>query len=315
VPDVTCVGGVVADIVGRPIDALPERGQLAFVERMELHSGGGAANVGMVLDRLSIRAAIIGKVGKDGFGDYLIQRFAYVGIDVSGMRRDPLNATAAAFVLTHSDGERSFLHYVGANGTLGLEDVDMEIVRRSKILHAGNMLILPSLDGSPLAELFRQAQAMGVLTSLDTAWDPTGAWMQKLAPCLPYTDYFLPSYEEAKRLAPGYDTPDDVAQCLLDAGAKVVALKMGAEGSYVRSQDGFRLRLPALPVPVVDTTGAGDAYIAGFLTGLVRKWDLEQCAHYAGAVGAACVTAIGTTAGIGGYVEIFDLLRRLGVMF
>ena len=135
----------------------------------------------------------------------------------------------------------------------------------------------------------------------------------EVAPCLPYTDYLLPSYEEAKRLAPGYDTPDDIAQCLLDAGAKVVALKMGAEGSYVRSQDGFSLRLPALPVPVVDATGAGDAYIAGFLTGLVRGWNLEQCAKFAGAVGAACVRKIGTTAGIYGYVEILELLRRFGV--
>ena len=219
---------------------------------MEWHSGGGAANVSMALARLGVKTAIIGKVGQDGFGDYLVQRFANAGIDVGGIQRDPINATAAAFVLTDSDGERSFLHYVGANGTLGLDDVDMEIVRNSKILHAGNMLILPGLDGEPLAELFRQAQGMGVLTSLDTAWDPTGAWMQKLAPCLPYTDYFLPSYEEAKMLAPGCDTPDDVAQCLLDAGANVVALKMGAEGSYVCSQGGFRLHVPARPVQVVD---------------------------------------------------------------
>ena len=307
-PDVTCVGGVVADVVGRPIDSLPERGKLAFVERMELHSGGGAANVSMALARLGVKTAIIGKVGQDGFGDYLVQRFADADIDVGGIRRDPINATAAAFVLTHSDGERSFLHYVGANGTLGLDDVDIEIVRNSKILHAGNMLILPGLDGEPLAELFRQAQAMGVLTSLDTAWDPTGAWMQKLAPCLPYTDFLLPSYEEAKMLAPGCDTPDDVAQYLLDAGASVVALKMGAEGAYVRGQDGFRLHVPALPVPVVDATGAGDAYIAGFLTGVVRDWNAEQCAKFAGAVGASCVTAIGTTTGIGTFAETQELM-------
>ena len=219
-PEITCVGGLVADVVGRPIDALPERGKLAFVERMELHSGGGAANTGMALAALGVPTAIIGKVGQDGLGDFLVKRFEQAGIEAGGIRRDPDTPTSATMVLAHADGERSFLHYVGANGTLCLDDIDRNIVRQSKILHAGNMLILPALDGEPLAHLFRDAQSAGVITSLDTAHDPTGQWMANIAPCLPYTDYFLPSYEEAQMLAPDCKTPDDVAQFLLDAGAK-----------------------------------------------------------------------------------------------
>ncbi len=301
-----------ADVVGRPIDALPARGKLAFVERMELHSGGGAANTGMGLAALGVQTAIIGKVGMDGLGDYLVRRFEQAGLDAGGIRRDPNTATSATFVLAHADGERSFLHYVGANGTLCLDDVDRERVRQSKIVHAGNMLILPALDGKPLALLFQQAQAAGVLTSLDTAHDPTGQWMANIAPCLPYTDYFLPSYEEAQMLAPHCSTPDDIARCFLDGGAKVVALKMGAQGSRVYSTHGERLIVPALSVPVVDANGAGDAYVAGFLAGEVQGWDLEACARLATAVGAMCVSALGTTVGIGSLEQAQTLMQRVG---
>ena len=311
-PQVTCVGGLVADVVGRPIDALPAHGKLAFVERMELHSGGGAANTGMGLTALGIATAIIGKVGQDGLGDFLVRRFEQAGMDAGGIRRDPVTATSATMVLAHADGERSFLHYVGANGTLGFEDIDLTRVRQSKILHAGNMLILPSLDGEPLARLFEEAQTAGVITSLDTAHDPTGQWMANLAPCLPFTDYFLPSYEEAQMLAPGCDTPDDIAQCLMDAGANVVALKMGGQGSRVYSRDGTRLQIPALAVPLVDANGAGDAYVAGFLAGVAKDWNLEQCARLATAVGAMCVGALGTTTGIGSMEQAQTLMRRVG---
>lgn len=311
-PQVTCVGGLVADVVGRPIDALPARGKLAFVERMELHSGGGAANTGMGLAALGVQTAIIGKVGADGLGDYLVRRFEQAGLEVADIRRDPTTATSATFVLAHADGERSFLHYVGANGTLCLDDVDMGRVRQSKILHAGNMLILPALDGEPLALLFQQAQAAGVLTSLDTAHDPTGQWMANVAPCLPCTDYFLPSYEEAQMLAPRCKTPDDIAQCFLDGGAKVVALKMGAQGSRVYSAGGERLIVPALSVPVIDANGAGDAYVAGFLAGIVQGRDLEACARLATVVGAMCVSALGTTAGIGTLEQAQALMQRIG---
>ena len=311
-PQVTCVGGLVADVVGRPIDALPARGKLAFVERMELHSGGGAANTGMGLAALGIQTAIIGKVGLDGLGDYLVRRFEQAGLDAGGIRRDPTTATSATMVLAHADGERSFLHYVGANGTLCLDDVDMERVLQSKILHAGNMLILPALDGEPLARLFQAAQAAGALTSLDTAHDPTGQWMTNIAPCLPYTDYFLPSYEEAQMLAPHCSTPDDIGRYLVNAGAKIVALKMGAQGSRVYTEDGERLVMPALSVPVVDANGAGDAYVAGFLAGVVQGRDLETCARLATAVGAMCVGALGTTAGIGSLGQAQALMQRVG---
>ncbi|HLV79953.1 MAG TPA: carbohydrate kinase family protein, partial [Chthonomonadaceae bacterium] len=130
-PDVTCVGIVVADVVGKPIERFPERGKLELVDRIELHPGGCAANTGIGLARLGVETAIIGKVGADGFGDFLIRCFESAGIDAEGVTRDPKAATAATMVLVHGDGERSFLHYLGANATFRREDIAFERLQHS----------------------------------------------------------------------------------------------------------------------------------------------------------------------------------------
>ncbi|HZP80637.1 MAG TPA: sugar kinase, partial [Chthonomonadaceae bacterium] len=272
-PDVTCVGILVADVVGKPIDALPGRGKLALVERMELHSGGCAANTGIGLAKLGVETAIIGKVGEDGFGDFLVQRFEKFGIEAGGVVRDKETATSATMVLGHSDGERSFLHYLGANATLALEDIDFERVRRSKILHIAGALVMPKLDGEPTSALLKRAKEAGVITAFDTVYDARGLWMQKVGPCLPYVDYMLPSFEEARMLAGGRDDPAEIAKFLLDAGAKVVGLKLGERGSYIAAQDGTAFHVPILPVQAIDALGAGDAYVAGFLAGVVKGWN------------------------------------------
>ncbi len=310
--EVTCVGIFTADVVGKPIDSLPKRGDLQLVERMELHSGGCAANTGLGLAKLGIDTAVAGKVGSDGFGDFLVSRFRSHGIDTSGIARDAATATSATMVLVHSDGERSFLHYLGANATFTLEDIELESVLNTRVLHVAGALVMPSFDGPPTAELLSRARERGVITSLDTVYDATGQWMQKLAPALPHTDYFLPNYNEASALAGGREDVDEVARFLLDAGARVVGIKMGEQGCYFRTAEGETLRLPVLPVNAIDALGAGDAFVAGLLAGLVRGWDLERCARFATAVGACCVTALGATTGVRSFADTEAFLASFG---
>lgn len=307
-----CLGILVADVVGKPIDAMPERGRLALVDRMELHSGGCAANTGIDLAKLGINTAIAGKVGADGFGDFLVNRFASHGINTDGVVRDEVAATSATMVLVHSDGERSFLHYLGANASLCYEDIDRERMVDTKVLHIAGALVMPGIDGEPTARLLKQAQQAGVITALDTVWDATGAWMDKIRPCLPYVDYLLPSFEEAKMLAGGLESPVDIASFLIDAGAASVGLKLGDRGCYFRSRDGHAFSVPVLPVQAIDALGAGDAFVAGFLAGIVRGWDVERCAQFATAVGASCVTALGATTGVKGFEETLAFLESFG---
>ncbi len=294
--DVVCIGIMVADVLARPVSRLPERGKLDLVERMELHTGGCAVNTGIALAKLGIRTAVIGKVGQDGFGDYIIHTLQRHGIDTSGVRRDQVANTSATMVMIGPDGERSFIHYLGANAELREADVDLDLVKQARIVHIAGHNLMSRFDGADTAAVLAKARQLGVQTSLDTAWDATGRWLRLIEPCLSHLDYFVPSFDEAQMIA-GRQDPAEVARFFLDYGIRIVALKMGEQGCYVT--DGEQaIRLPAYPVQPVDTTGAGDCFAAGFLTGLIQGWDLERTARFANAVGAMCVTAIGATSGV-----------------
>ena len=295
-PEVVCLGILVADILARPVDRYPERGRLVLVDRMELHTGGCAGNTAVGLSRTGIPAGVIGKVGNDGFGDFYMSVMAREGVDATGIVRDASVNTSSTMVLIHGDGERSFIHYIGANGALRAEDVSLDRLAGVKVLHVAGALLMPGLDGEPSARILASAKRRGMITCLDTAWDGTGRWMQTLAPCLEHLDYLLPSIEEARMITRAHE-PDEIAQVFLSRGVGVVALKMGEDGCYVASRSG-RMHVPAFRVDAIDATGAGDAFAAGFIAGVVKGWSLAETARFANAVGALCTLAIGTTAGI-----------------
>jgi sugar/nucleoside kinase (ribokinase family) len=305
---IVCLGIIVADLVGRPLRALPDPGRLVLVDEMGLHTGGCAVNSATALARLGLPVAVIGKVGADALGDFMLHKLEGRGIGARGVSRDPGVGTSATMVMVDPDGERRFVHYIGANARLTLDDVDFDIVEAAAILHIAGALVLPGLDGEPTARLLHRARSAGVTTFLDTVWDDTGRWMELIGPCLPHLDYFVPSLPEARALT-GLREPEDVARALLDCGVGNVALKMGADGCLVMSGDDDRLlRVPAFEVQVVDATGAGDAFAAGFIAGVWQGWPLEQTARLANAVGALCVTGVGATGGVRSLAETLDFI-------
>jgi sugar/nucleoside kinase (ribokinase family) len=311
-PQVACLGILVADLLGRPIDDLPPRGRLGLVENMSLHIGGCAANTGIDLARLGVDTALLGKVGTDGLGDFVVNTLERNGMDPRGVVRDDSVNTSASMVLVAGDGERTFLHYLGGNAQYREADVDWAVIRASKLLHVAGALVMPAFDGQPMARVLQQAKQEGLTTSLDVVWDATGKWMKMLGPCLPHTDYFMPSLAEAQEITRRRDVKE-VARALTDAGVKTVALKLGEEGCYIRTPDA-EVSAPGMPVEAVDGTGAGDAFDAGFLCGVVNGWDLERTAHFANAVGALCVTAVGATAGVRSFAETEEFLRSRGAL-
>ncbi len=305
--EVACLGILVADVYGLPIDEWPQRGRLSLVDEIGVGLGGCAANTGLSLARLGVETAVIGKVGDDGFGRFVRDALAEAGVDSSGVVVDPDNSTSATMVMIDSEGERTFLHYVGANGQVKVEDVDMKLARGAKVFHCAGAFLMPGFDGEPMAEVQKAARAQGAITSLDTAWDDTGSWLDTLGPCLPYTQIFLPSLAEAEHLT-GLVQPSEVARALLDMGIETVALKMGPDGSYVANAD-EAFEVGAYEVEPIDGTGAGDAYVAGFLRAHLAGWDLERTAKFANAVGALCTTGLGTTAGVRSYAGTIEFLK------
>lgn len=302
--DVACIGILVADCIGRPIDVIPERGTLGAVDNIELHTGGCAANTGTALAKLGVRTAVVGKVGQDGFGDFMLNALRGRQMDVSGVKRTPEKNTSATLVLVHGDGERTFLHSFGANATFGEDDVDFSVVGQARILHVAGAFLMPRFDGQPTANVLKRAKELGKITCLDTAFDGLGRWKTVLDPCFPYMDYFTPSIEEAKAIS-GESIPERMAERFLEWGVKTAIIKAGPEGSYVHDGNTFT-HVPAFAVETVDGTGAGDCFVAGFLAALIRKegeWSLPEMLRFANAVGGISVTTVGAATGVRSFDE------------
>ena len=306
---IICLGILVADIIGRPLRVVPDPGRLVLVDEMSLHTGGCAINTATALARLGLPVEVIGKIGSDSFGDFVLNALAERGIGTSGITRDKEVGTSATMVMVSPDGERRFVHYIGANAHLTLEDVNLLMVEAGSILHIAGSLVMPGIDGQPTAELLRHARSVGVTTFLDTVWDDTGRWMDVLAPCLPHIDYFVPSLPEGQALT-GLDDPLEIARALLERGVSTVALKMGADGCLVMSADGQAIRLPAFQVDVLDATGAGDAFAAGFIAGVWQGWPMQKTARFANAVGALCVTGLGASGGVRSLSETLSFMEN-----
>ncbi len=305
--DVLCLGILVADVIARPVVEFPGKGRLVLVDDIQLHTGGCALNTGIALRRLGVSTGIMGKVGKDGFGDFLLKIMEQEGLDIRGIKKEEGIYTSSTMVMVDPDGERRFVHYIGANGRFGLRDIDWEIMAEARILHVAGAMVMPALDGKPLSELLKKAKEMKKITSLDTVWDISGRWLTLIEEALPYVDYFLPSFEEAKMLS-GEEEPAAIAEFFLKKGAGVVGIKMGAKGCYVADGE-TEITTPAYKVQAVDTTGAGDAFVGGFLAGVIEGWELEFTSRFANAVGAFCVQGIGASPGIKSREEIIAFME------
>jgi sugar/nucleoside kinase (ribokinase family) len=306
--DVISVGVVCADVMVRPVESLPKRGSLALVPRLELHLGGLAGVTAAVLCRLGAKAAFMGRLGQDGFGDYVLSALESHGVDVSRVRRTAECGTSATVVLISEDGERTFLHHLGANVLTSESDVDFDLVAQAKVLHWGGASITPGLDGEPIGRVFRKARAMGVKTSMDTCFDGKGLWFPHIQHALPHLDIAMSSIEEARHYT-GKETPEEIADFYRSFGVESVLVKMGAEGLYVKSgKEGHHI--PAHNVPVVDTTGAGDAACGGFLYGIIHGWELLQCGRLANAVGALTVQAMGGSNGVRSLQETLAFMEK-----
>ena len=298
--DVVCLGILVADVIARPVDGLPARGTVGLVEEISLRAGGCAVNTASALVKVGARVAVVGKVGADLFGDFLLGVLDARGVDRRGVLRDPTVPTSATVALVGSDGERTFLHLPGANGALRREELDPGVVFGGRVLHVAGTLLMEAFDGDPAAGMLAEARGRGLLTSLDTVFDATGRW-ERVLPCLPHADLFAPSLAEAQAIS-GEREPRRVAAWLRDRGVGEVALKIGAEGCYA-SGEGFEGRIEALAVEAVDGTGAGDAFVAGLLFGKLAGWQFELSVRLANAAGAIATTAVGATEGVRGLEE------------
>lgn len=296
--EVLCAGILVADIFIPPLTELPAAGELTATEDFLLDTGGCAANVAVSLAKLGAQATVVGMVGADVFGDFTASALRAKGVDTSGLRRSSAHGTSKTVILPVMGEDRRFIHTFGANVDLKAADIDPALLGRARVLYLGGYLILPGIRQEELAALFRTAREQGVRTVLDVVV-PTGSAqhsLEDLAEILPFVDYFLPNDDEARALT-GWEAPQDQAACFLSAGCGTVVITQGGRGTLLMDQEGI-LEAPAYPVEVMDSSGAGDAFTAGLILGILEGRDRAEAIRFASAVGASACTRLGCTTGV-----------------
>jgi sugar/nucleoside kinase (ribokinase family) len=293
---VVCAGVVVADHLCTPIDHLPGAGELVAAEHLVLNIGGCASNAAMDLARLGVRSAVCGKVGDDFFGRFVAETLRAQAIDCRALTVDPKQPTSQTLIVNVRGEDRRFIHSFGANRVLSVADIDLALELRPKVLYVGGYLILPGLEAEALAERFARARRQGAMTVLDVAVPGPGPYLRHLWPVLPETDVFLPNTDEAELIL-GEPEPTLQARMFHDLGARRVVVTMGEEGAVAVSE-GQRVRLGTYPATYVDGSGGGDAFDAGYIAAILDGLDEIGCLKLASAVGASCVRAVGTTAGV-----------------
>lgn len=294
---VVCAGVVVADHLCTPISHLPAAGELVPADDLVLNIGGCASNAAIALAKLGVRAAICGKVGDDAFGRFVSETLVAYGVDVRALAVDPTRATSQTLIINVKGQDRRFVHAFGANKGLTAGDLDPVLVDHPpRVLYVGGYLILPGLHAAALAERFSRARKAGSVTVLDVVTPGPGDYLRHLRAVLPETDVFLPNTDEAAMIL-GETDPVRQALAFRDLGAGCVVITCGDRGAVVVS-DELRVRLGAYPVTFLDGSGGGDAFDAGYIAGLIEGLPVLDCLKLASAVGASCVRAIGTTAGI-----------------
>lgn len=240
--------------------------------------------------RLGLRVAFIGKCGDDLFGHFMLEEMQKRGVDVAPVIVDPRLKTGLTVILNKGD-DRAMLTYPGAIGALRADEIPDDLLGRARHLHVASYFLQDALRPG-LPDLFRRARALGLTVSLDTNWDPAGEWRGVLD-LLPLVNVFLPNRAEACALA-GVSEVEEAARRLAGL-VEVVAVKLGAEGA-LGVQGEQMVRVPSLPVAVVDTVGAGDNFDAGFLYGYLSGWSLERALRLGTVCGALSTRAAGGVA-------------------
>ena len=304
--DCVLCGSCVVDILVRPVplDMPIGGGRLFQADPIEVTTGGIVSNAGIALARLGMRVTAFSYVGHDDWAVVIQRKLMQEGVDVQHLMTHPSAATSTTAVMVDPSGERSFAHCVGAPKLMTKATFldHLDLFAHSRMTLVGYYSLMPNLEPD-LAEVFAAIRQTGCQTALDAAGD--GGGMQPLDRILPHLDVYVPSRAEAIHQT-GQSDPQRMLEVYRECGAPgLLGIKLGAEGALLSPADGEFVEIPAVVPPgkIVDTTGAGDAFYAGLLCGLLRGMQAADAGRLAAAVGACCVTGLGASAGLRSYNE------------
>jgi sugar/nucleoside kinase (ribokinase family) len=286
------MGVHVLDVLVRPVERIPEGQGGELVEQIRITAAGSAGGTAVTLAKLGAGVRSAGAIGTDAVGEMLLGLLDRAGVDTSLLlRRDDIQ-TSASVLPIRPDGSRPAFHVVGANATYGPADVDWDQLGDATHLHLGGPEFM---GGEAAAEILGRARTQGIVTSADVLAPGEPGLLEWIGPALEHLDYFLPNDDQVLAFT-GAGELEAGCQALIERGVGCVAATCGGEGVLLADADGAR-RVPAFEVEVVDTSGCGDAFSAGFLRGLALGRDRADAARLGNAAAALVAQGLGSDHG------------------
>jgi sugar/nucleoside kinase (ribokinase family) len=306
---VTVLGAHILDVLGRPVDSIPPGQGSAALQEIRATAAGTAAGTGVDLAKLGAHVFAMGALGDDLLADMVVAAMRRHGIDTAGLVRKSGVQTSATMLPIRTNGERPALHVPGATARLELSDIDLDRVRQSRALIVGAPDALGGIVGEGLRQVVAAARSGGALVAVDVLHRGSPRDFERLGSLLADADWFLPNSDQLAALT-GRDDLVSAMGDVLRLGTFGVAVTMGADGCLVAWQgSGEPVRLPAIAVDVVDTTGCGDGFSAGMVTGLLLGASPLDAAWLGTACGSLVATGLGSDAGITDLGQVIKFLR------
>jgi sugar/nucleoside kinase (ribokinase family) len=310
--DVTILGDINVDMITSPILDYPKKETQIALSRISLNPGGCACNTAIACAKLGIKTRLIGKLSDDLFSNYLLKTIKGAGIDPR-IKMCKGEMTGITLAITFKDMKRSFLTFRGTNRSLSTKDFKLEDIEGKVFVITGfNLLDRLRKD---VKRLFDYAKKNGMKTALDPNWDPEG-WKEKrlrdIYRIFKSTDWFFPAVEEGKAITKT-DNERLVVKKLMYLGPKIICLKLDERGCLVGYQSRVQL-IDGFKVKTINTTGAGDIFLAGFIKGYLSGWSVEESVIFANAAGAISTTRVGVER-YPSYKEVIRFLKNRGVSF
>ncbi|GAB4527030.1 MAG: PfkB family carbohydrate kinase [Anaerolineae bacterium] len=305
---VLVIGELNVDLIVTGLPSLPVLGQELTCTGLSRALGSSSAIFSRALAGLGAQVDFMGKVGDDDNGHFMVAQLQEVGIGTQGVIIDPSVQTGVTISLTYPE-EKAQITYLGSIADYSLADVNLDVLGDYDHLHMASMYLQRGLRPA-FPELLRQAKMCGLTTSLDPGWDQEEEWDGGLFKALSAVDILFVNEHEVKAI--GKSESIRKASMTLARQANMVIARLGAEGAWLTGQDGTTLESPAFPVEVVDTTGAGDSFNAGFIYQYVVKGSSKpEALRFANACGALAVTRVGGASSVPSASEVEAFLAEL----
>ncbi len=305
--DYISMGFYTFDCLGWPFTAVPPGGGCYAVDEITLAVSGAAGVAAIAAAKMGLKTRAVGGLGNDLMGDWVMQRLKDFQVDTQMMQRQPGWKTSSSIVTTRADGSRPALHMTGATSTFVVAPKDFDNATNAKVFHLGGVGLMHAMDGEANASLMKHAKARGCITTVDI-FAATADDLPDVAAVLPYTDYFMPSIEEARALS-GIDDLVGCTNFFHDQGVAACVFTLGGDGAYFSHKDGTRFLIPAYDITVKCTCGCGDAFDAGFAVALVKGFDPETSVRFAQATSALNATGLGSQAGVESFDHTWNFMK------